>query len=146
MTEYRDAFEALAERGSAIGPTALIERIEFEPLTAPHQRAPLHPTRGVLVAALVFLAVLVAGIVLNWSARNQSEVVDVPEVEWMRYEPQPSSRHPVLAGPGGFLADAGSEGFEFSADGENWAVIKLPKSAPGQVRDRFLAFQVHSER
>lgn len=126
MNDYRDAFEHLAERGQPSGATALLERIEQEPVSLDEPGESVRPARGVLTMAAVFVLVLAGGIALMLALRSERAMPPVVELHESDHD-QPGPDGPIVAGPGGFLRPVG-EGFELSADGVNWEPVVVPRA------------------
>lgn len=134
MSRYHDAFETIAERGTARGATALLERLETElsnpalPLATPRRRMP-----AMAVAAVAFFAVLVGGLAWGLLVRPGTDVTDGSAIEWIELDVGDLGMDSVAAGPGGFVRGARTiapggprVAFEFSEAGRTWTEVEVP--------------------
>ena len=135
--DFRNAFEALAERGDARGATALLERLE----ATQHVATPIGPTnqlRGILVAAAAFVAVLALGVGLFVGSRPVPDTTNERfldgRIRWVDTTREFAAVEWGSSGPGGFIMGY-DDGFAFSPDGFNWTPVDIPPSdQPGTVQ------------
>jgi len=139
MSRYEDAIEKLATRGTSVGATELLERVERE--LADHvvivdvERRRLS---GLVAAAAVFVVVMVFGGLWAMVGAPERDVASNPgdsEIEWINLDDGDEVPTSVTAGPGGFIRVpfvVSQEGpaLEFSSDGRAWSPVELPEVAP----------------
>lgn len=131
MRNYEHAFETLVSRGTPIGATALLERIENQSPDVGHLSEPRRQWSGLAVAAVAFAAVLAFGGLWALMARQGDDLartVDEFGVEWIELRKENALIMSLAAGPGGLVQlDMGQAfGLEFSPDGKDWSKIELP--------------------
>lgn len=144
MSSYTDAFETLADRGTPMGATALLDRVNTS-LTEPSIPIAQKKTKtvgGLAVATVAFLAVIAIGAM--WVLlRGSAPVVGNDGIEWFA-APNAASSPSVTRGPGGFLlwtnGILGGDGrngntvFEFSTDARSWTDVTPSRSMGHMVR------------
>lgn len=132
MSQYRNAFAILAERGTPIGATALLERVDTG-LNAPLQltEPPRRRFPAIAVAAAVFAAIFGGGLLWGLLVSPSSEVATGDTIQWMEIEEARGGLEAVASGPGGFVRTPhvlrpGRAEFWFSPDGMSWRPFILP--------------------
>lgn len=132
MSNYKDAFEAMATRGTPVGATSLLERTREDLSGVTRLVEPSKPPRfsGLAVAAAVFVVVIAVGGLFAFLSRQTDEIagdVDAFGIEWLE-GPFAGLVGGPTSGPGGFVKppfgpDNGS--IEFSSDGQTWTPVWL---------------------
>ncbi|MGH9893821.1 MAG: hypothetical protein ACREA0_17920, partial [bacterium] len=138
MSRYRNAFEYLAERGTPVGATTLIDGVQRELVVSRSSAGTWVPDSGKtgfritgpVVALLAFLAILVIGIaatfLLPGPGSTDQARQPVPKVVWRKVPPDVVGMK-VAAGPGGFVVAAPLK-VHVSAKGTDWETLALPEA------------------
>jgi len=139
MNRYQETFEKLATRGTPVGATELLERVEFELSDHVHLvEVPRRRLSGPVVAVVAFGAVLFLGALWSLVAVPTRDSATEPVgsgIEWIRLDVDEEMRNSVTAGPGGFIRSPfvlhpEGPGIEFSVDGRTWRPVELPALRP----------------